>query len=82
MGLQSGDLVILETINLTKLFHKQIFKMAPLRQITFDPTQLVICSSDRGDVAAVSLIESKVKYIYLEFEEDKFITVYGKTTQL
>jgi len=80
LGMQSGALVILDSIKLTKLFHRSVFTFAPLVKLNFDPANLVICTSARGDVAAISLVESMVKYTYLEIGNDRFCTVQQNTT--
>lgn len=57
-----------DSINLTKLYENQIFEEA-VSSITFDPTHLIIVSSVKGEFAGISLIENKIKYLYLETDK-------------
>jgi len=42
----------------------------------FDPTQLIFVTSERNkEMAAVSLIENKVKYVYAEIGKRKYFTI-------
>ena len=57
----------MDTLSLAKLFERQTFEVGTaVRCITFDPTNLIIASTDDGEVVSLSLLESRVKYTYLE----------------
>lgn len=56
------------------MYETKIFKHS-VQSITFEPTNLLIVTSVKGDTAAVSLIENKVKYTYLEMGKDRYCTV-------
>ena len=73
-GLSNGTLLIFSSIDLTKLLQMQIF-LVPIVQIAFDPTKLVIATSMKGEVAALSLIQNKVKYVYVEMEHKEYFTI-------
>ena len=67
VGFSSGIIAILDTLSLAKLFERQTFEVGTaVRCITFDPTNLIIASTDDGEVVSLSLLESRVKYTYLE----------------
>ena len=67
VGFSTGIVAILESISLTKLFDKQIFASGEgTAGITFDPTNLVIATATDGEAVAISLVENKVKYTYIE----------------
>ena len=71
MGFSTGIIAILDSITLTKLFDKQIFASGESTVgITFDPTNLVIATSADGEVVAISLVENKVKYTYIELGQN------------
>lgn len=58
------------------MFERQIFSdTSVVQSITFDPTNLVIVSTSEGDVVSLSLVESKVKYTYLDMGANQFVTV-------
>ena len=49
------------------MFERQIFEVGtPIRSITFDPTHLILASTDDGEVVSLSLMESRFKYTYVE----------------
>ena len=76
VGFDTGVIAILDAIHLKKLFERQIFEAdTPVQCITFDPTNLVIASTIDGEVVALSLLESKVKYTYLDMGQNQFVTV-------
>ena len=76
VGLDTGVIVILDSIALKKMFERQIFEVGmPVRCISFDPTNLVIASTDDGEVVSLSLIENKVKYTYLDMGSSQYVTV-------
>ena len=52
-------------MDLKKLYEYQLFNCS-VSAICFDPTNLIIASSVNGDVAALSLIENRVKYLYMD----------------
>lgn len=87
VGLSNGLIIAFSSIDLTKLYQFQIFS-SQINNICFDPTNLVILSSINGDVAALSLLDNKVKYVYVDFGKRKFCTVqmplkhYNKISQV
>ena len=71
IGFDTGIIAILDSIHLKKLFERQIFEVdRPVQSITFDPTNLVIATTDDGEVVSLSLCESKVKYTYLDMGQN------------
>ena len=76
VGFDTGSIAVLETIALKKLFDRQIFELdTPVVCITFDPTNLVIASTDDGEVVSISLLENKVNYTYLDMGANQYVTV-------
>ena len=65
VGLSNGMVLVFSSLDLTKLFEYQLFNDS-VSNITFDPTNLVIASSIAGEIAGISLIENKFKYLYLD----------------
>ena len=65
VGLSNGMVLVFSSLDLTKLFEYQLFNDS-VSNITFDPTNLVIVSSITGEIAGISLIENKFKYLYLD----------------
>ena len=74
IGLSNGMLLAFSAIDLTKLFQSTIFD-CPIQGVCFDPTHLLIVSSVNGEIAIVSLIENKVKYLYVDLGKKQFCTV-------
>jgi len=52
-----------------------LFTNCPVASITFDPTNYVLVTSQQGDVAGISLIENKVKYVYVDLGKRNYCTV-------
>jgi len=76
VGFDTGVIAILDSVKLQKLFERQIFEVdTPVQRITFDPTNLIIASTDDGEVVSLSLLENKVKYTYLDMGANQFVTV-------
>ena len=76
LGFSTGIISILDSVSLTKLFDKQIFAEGQcVAGITFDPTNLVIATSEMGEVVSLSLVENRVKYTYIELGTNQFCTV-------
>ena len=76
VGFSSGIIVLLDTLSLNKLFERQIFEIGnAVKCITFDPTNLIIASTDDGEVVSLSLLESRVKYTYLDMGGNQYVTV-------
>ena len=76
VGFESGIIAILDAIHLRKLFERQIFEVdSAVHCITFDPTHLVIASTADGEVVSLSLVETKVKYTYLDMGANQYVTV-------
>jgi hypothetical protein len=90
-GFANGSVAILDSISLEKLFDKDLFiekttpgtksKGVPVAKISFDPTNLLLVSSEVGEVVAISLVESKVKYTYLDLGREQYCTVQLKQGQ-
>ena len=64
-GLSNGMILVFSSIDLAKLYQYKIFA-SPISQIV---------TSLYGDVGGISLIENKVKYLYVELGKRKFCTV-------
>lgn len=57
------------------MLDKDVFlKGEEVAQISFDPTNLLLVMSKAGEVVAISLVESKVKYTYLDLGKEQYAT--------
>jgi len=75
LGLSNGSVIGLDSIDLNIKFTINLFS-GPVKNIEFDPTNLIFVSSkDLRQVAALSLIEKKVNYVYLDLGNRRFGTV-------
>lgn len=76
LGLDSGHLLAYDVNNSFDLVFQMQLCHHPLTSIQFDPTQLIIVSSKATrHVYAVSLIDKKFDYVYLEMGTNQFCTV-------
>ena len=67
LGLATGVLLAFDVVNGFDLVFQMQLCQAPLTQIAFDPTQLVLVScATTGHIYAVSLIDKKFEYVYLD----------------
>ncbi|CDW74843.1 UNKNOWN [Stylonychia lemnae] len=73
-GLSNGIILAFSQSDLTKLYQYKLYT-SQISEITFDPSNYLIATSHHGEVAAISLIENKVKYVYLELDQKKYCTV-------
>ena len=66
----------MDSVNLEIMLDKDVFmKGEEVAQISFDPTNLLLVTSKAGEVVAISLVESKVKYTYLDLGKEQYCTV-------
>jgi len=80
VGLSTGALVGYSGIDMSPIFSLRVFDRTAISSITFDPTNLILVSSESsGEIAAVSLIENKVKYMYAEIGPKKYFTIITDT---
>ena len=76
VGFADGTMSILDCVNLEKLLERQVFNGDQgVAQISFDPTNMLIATSTNGEVVGISLVDSKVKYTYLDLGKDQYCTV-------
>lgn len=74
LGFQNGSIAIQDSVTLEQLLDKDVFPVglpsSRIAKVAFDPTHLLLATSVSGEVAAISLVESKVKYTYLDLGKD------------
>lgn len=75
VGLSTGDFFAFETMTLKKLCNIKLSD-CPITQITIEPTQLVLVGvSHTQEVTALTFIQTKQQYIYMEIGSRKYATV-------
>lgn len=75
IGTTTGDFLAFDSIKLTKLCNIKLSDF-PVTSIAIEWTQLVLIGvRETGDVTAVSFIELKEKYMYMEMSNRKYATV-------
>lgn len=62
-------------ITLERLECVQIFDGQAITTITFDPTNYVFVGGTNGKVVALSYVDKKMHYLYLDLGKNKFCTV-------
>mmetsp|Transcript_22004 Transcript_22004/g.16362 ORF Transcript_22004/g.16362 Transcript_22004/m.16362 type:complete len:111 (+) Transcript_22004:336-668(+) len=75
MGMSSGHLLVFDYPTLQRIETVRIFDNSAITQITFDPTNFIFVSSADGALQALSCIEKKLDYIYLDLGHERFCTV-------
>ena len=80
IGFSSGHLLILNSLDLSCMFRMSIFESSQrINKIIFEPTNQIIVSSDQcgkeEGLVAISLIEGKAQYQYLEIGQGSYMTV-------
>ena len=73
--MENGVLIVFSSVDLQKLYQVSVFD-EEISKITIDPTNLVIVASKYSqEVAAITFIESKIDYVYIDLGKKKFCTV-------
>lgn len=75
LGTTTGDFFAFDSISLRKLCNVKISN-SPITTITIEPIQLVLIGvKDTQRVAALTFIENKQKYFYVDLGHGKYATV-------
>jgi hypothetical protein len=75
VGLTTGDFFAFDSITLRKLCNVKI-SHSPISSITIEPIQMVLIGvRDTQRVAALTFIENKQKYFYVDLGHGKYATV-------
>mmetsp|Transcript_20939 Transcript_20939/g.15371 ORF Transcript_20939/g.15371 Transcript_20939/m.15371 type:complete len:102 (-) Transcript_20939:96-401(-) len=74
VGLESGCLLAFSYPSLERIETSKLFE-CPVTCISFDPTNLIIVGAADGTVQALSCIDKKLNYLYLDLGKDRFCTV-------
>lgn len=81
VGTTTGDFLAFNSLTLNKLCCVKIANH-PVTSITIEPTQAVLVGVKKTqEVVALTFIEQKQKYIYIELGMRKFATLVVKTDQ-
>ena len=76
VGLQTGQLLGFNIVNNFEQIFQITLCSSPLTSISFDPTQLILVTSEASNkVYAVSLIKKQFEYIYLDLGRKQYCTV-------
>ena len=76
LGLNDGRLLAFDYLTLDRLETVQVFKNhQAITYISFDPTNYVFVGGSQGQVMALTYLERKMHYLYLELGQDKYCTV-------
>ena len=79
VGTTTGDFFAFDTMRLVKICNVKVADY-PVTSITFEPTQMVFCGvQETQEVTALTFIEQKQKYIYMELGMKKYATVIMNT---
>ena len=75
VGLTTGDFFAFDSITLRKLVNVKI-SASPITSITIEPTQMMLVGvRETQRVAALTFIENKQKYFYVDLGHGKYATV-------
>lgn len=78
VGTTTGDFFAFDTMRLVKICNVKVAEY-PVTSITIEPTQMVFCGvQETQEVTALTFIEQKQKYIYMELGMKKYATVIMK----
>ncbi len=75
LGLNNGQLVAFDFLTLERLEKTQIFDGKEITAITFDPTNYIFVSGERGKMVALTYVDRKMHYLYLDLGKSKFCTL-------
>jgi len=74
VGMEGGQVLVFDVVNLDRIQHIQLFS-SPVTQITFEPTNLILIGSSLGEVAAVTIIQKEMHYVYIDLGKKQYCTV-------
>ena len=81
IGTSTGDFLAFNSLNLTKICNVKV-ALYPVTSLTIEPTQSVLVGvQETQEVIALTFIEQKQKYVYIELGMKKFATLVVKTEQ-
>lgn len=76
VGLENGCILAFEYPSLERLETIKAFSSgAAVSRITFDPTNYIFAGSSDGQVVALSHLDKKLNYLYLDLGKNKYCTV-------
>lgn len=75
VGTSTGDFLAFNSMNLRKICNVKVAQY-PVTSITIEPTQSILLGvQDTQEVIALTFIENKYKYVYIELGQKKFATL-------
>ena len=75
IGTTTGDFYAFSSMSLQRLCHVKISDR-PITSIAIEPTQLVLVGvADYAEITALTFIEAKQRYIYMEIGTRRYATV-------
>jgi WD40 repeat protein len=74
VGMEGGQILVFDVLNLDRIQHLQLFTSS-VTSITFEPTNLIIIGSASGEVAAVTIIQKEMHYVYIDMGKKQYCTV-------
>ena len=75
VGLDDGNLLAFDFLTLERLESVCIFENQAITTITFDPTNYIFVGGSQGKMTALSYIDKKMHYLYLDLGKNKYCTV-------
>ena len=76
LGLSDGTLIAFDFITLERLESVSVFTdNVAITCITFEPTHQIFVGGDNGKMIALSYVDNKIHYLYLDLGKSKYCTV-------
>lgn len=76
VGLSDGRLIAFDFLTLERLETLRVFEEGvAVTQISFDPTNYIFLGGANGKVTALTYLDKKTHYLYLDLGKNKFCTV-------
>jgi len=76
VGLAQGSIVAFDGVTMETVFSVQVFDGRPVSRICFEPAQLILAAcEDLQEVAAISVMQERVHYMYADLGKQRFCTV-------
>lgn len=74
IGLSSGILLAIDIFTMEVMMNLKLFRCS-VKDITFEPTNLLLVASTDKDLVALSIVKREMHYVYLELGKKQFGTV-------
>ncbi len=75
LGLSDGVLLAIDLSEMEVIMHVQLFDNIAVKDICFEPTNLIFVTSKKREMVALNLVKKETHYVYLELGKRQYCTI-------